>query len=144
LDDDANAVIALTDVRPDFDGARDAKEKMSRWVGQEPRFHPHAAQYDFEAWLLPFWEEIKRITGCTRSSPGNNPERVNHTHPPVERIRDAFRTGTRTKGRHSYSKTRDAKRILEGKDLTIAANRCVELKAFLNTILTFCGAPPLS
>ncbi len=48
----ADYVIALTDVYtgtnpPDFENAADAKAKMRSWVGNEPRFHPHAAQYDF-------------------------------------------------------------------------------------------------
>ncbi|HLO84959.1 MAG TPA: hypothetical protein VK203_08095 [Nostocaceae cyanobacterium] len=36
----------------------------------------------------------------------------------------------------SYSKTRDAKKILQGQDLMIAVNACPELKAFINTILS--------
>lgn len=31
--------------------AADAKQKMREWVGTEPRFFPHAACHDFEAWL---------------------------------------------------------------------------------------------
>jgi Domain of unknown function (DUF4276) len=54
----ADAVIALTDVYtgkkpPEFQDAAEAKAKMRSWVGPEPRFHPHAAQHDFEAWLPP-------------------------------------------------------------------------------------------
>ena len=54
----ADAVVALTDIytgTTDFVDATDAKAKMRRWVGGESRFHPHVAQYDFEAWLLPYW-----------------------------------------------------------------------------------------
>jgi hypothetical protein len=41
-------VIALTDVYtgtqpPEFLDATDAKRKMRQWVGEDPRFHPHAA-----------------------------------------------------------------------------------------------------
>jgi hypothetical protein len=36
-------------------------------------------------------------------------------------------------------KPRDARRVLEGKDLAVAAAQCGELKAFLNTILSLCG-----
>jgi hypothetical protein len=53
----SDAVIALTDVytgTKDFLDASDAKEKMREWVGVEDRFYPHAAQYDCEAWLLPY------------------------------------------------------------------------------------------
>lgn len=67
----ADHVIALTDVYtgtkpPDFQDAADAKAKMRQWVGTEPRFHPHAAQYDFEAWLLPYWPTIQNWRATTR------------------------------------------------------------------------------
>jgi hypothetical protein len=68
------------------------------------------------------------------------PESVNHNRPPSHHIREIFRIG---KCRDDYSKPRDASRILCGKDLTIAANKCPELKAFLNTILTLSGVAPL-
>ncbi len=66
----ADAVIALTDVYTgthDFVDAQDAKDKMRQWVGEESRFHPHAAQHDFEAWLLPYWSKIKKITGSNHT-----------------------------------------------------------------------------
>jgi hypothetical protein len=144
LNDGANYVIAVSDVNPNFISAADAKEKMRLWVGGEPRFHPHAAQHDFEAWLLPYWDEIKKITGCSRNAPLGNPELVNHHSPPSEKLREAFRTGANTKNRRSYVKTRDAKRILDGKDLIVAAKQCRELRALLDTILTLCGASPIS
>lgn len=60
-----DAVIALTDVYTnknlttrDFTDAADAKLKMREWVGDNPKFYPHAAQHDFEAWLLPYWATI--------------------------------------------------------------------------------------
>jgi hypothetical protein len=137
------AVIALTDVYTgthDFSDAADAKEKMRTWVGNNDRFHPHAAQHDFEAWLLPFWSEIQALAGHNKSAPSGRPETVNHSRPPSYHIREIFRIGTR---RDDYSKPRDANRILRGKDLTVAANQCPELKAFLNTILTLSGAEPL-
>lgn len=138
----ADAVIALTDVYtgtnpPDFHDAADARKKMRRWVGPNDRFHPHAAQHDFEAWLLPYWKEIQKLAGHNRPVPGANPEQVNHNNTPSKRIKEAFRTGNRGK---AYVKTRDAGRILQGKDLLIAAKACPELKAFLNTILSICGA----
>jgi hypothetical protein len=37
----------------------------------------------------------------------------------------------------------DAARILRGKDLTEAANKCPDLKAFLNTILKLSGSGQL-
>jgi hypothetical protein len=138
----SDAVIALTDVYTgtnDFVDATDAKTKMRNWVGQEPRFHPHAAQHDFEAWLLPYWEDIQRIAGHNRNAPAGHPENVNHTRPPSFHIREIFRNGTRG----SYSKPRDANQILKGKNLAVAAAQCPELKAFLNTILTISGGAPL-
>lgn len=139
----SDAVIALTDVytgTDDFVDASDAKRKMQAWVGNSSKFHPHAAQYDFEAWLLPFWSDIQTLAGHNKSAPPGPPENVNHNRPPSYHIREIFRAGT---CRDDYSKPRDAARILRGKDLAVSANRCPELKAFLNTILTLSGAEPL-
>jgi hypothetical protein len=138
----ADAVIALTDVytgSQDFDTAADAKQKMRQWVGPNPAFYPHAAQYDFEAWLLPYWSTIQQIAGHNRTAPSGAPEFVNHNHPPSHYIEEIFRLGKQ----RAYSKRRDASRILTGKDLGIAAAACPELRAFLNTILTLSGGEPL-
>jgi hypothetical protein len=135
----ADAVIALTDVytgSDDFADAADAKHKMREWVGPNGKFHAHAAQYDFEAWLLPFWTEIQRLAGHGRGAPPGPPESVNHNRPPSYHIKEIFRIGA--SGRH-YSKARDAARILQGKDLAVAAKQCPELKALLNTILALVG-----
>ncbi len=140
----SDAVIALTDVYTgttrEFVDAADARRKMQAWVGNNERFHPHAAQYEFEAWLLPFWSDIQVRAGHNRGAPSGPPETVNHSRPPSHHIREIFRIGT---CRDAYSKSRDANRILRGKDLTEAANKCPELKAFLNTILTLSGGEPL-
>lgn len=77
----ADAVIALTDVYTgtrEFKDAEDTKKKMRDWVGNEPRFYPHAAQHDFEAWLLPFWSDIQHLAGSTTAKPGVHPELINH------------------------------------------------------------------
>ncbi len=137
----ADHVIALTDVYtgtnpPDFIDAHDAKNKMIQWVGTDSRFHPHAAQYDFEAWLLPYWPTIQRLAKHNRAAPGGNPETVNHHNPPAYRIKEIFESG---KCRDSYVKPRDAGRILRENDLSTAINECSELKAFINTILSICG-----
>lgn len=137
-----DAVVALTDVytgNSDFSDARDAKAKMREWVGREPRFHPHAAQHDFEAWLIPYWTEIQELSGSTRAKPAGNPELLNHNRPPAQRLSEVFHAGKK----RSYSKTRDAARILRGKDLAIAAAECAELKALLNTLLSLCGGEPM-
>jgi hypothetical protein len=139
----ADAVIALTDVYTgtgEFADAADAKTKMRNWVGGTQNFYPHAAQYDFEAWLLPYWPKIQALAGTNRNPPSGQPESVNHNKPPSKYIMEAFRSGT---SRNYYSKPRDANRILDGADLAIAASRCVELKAFLNTILTLSGGAVL-
>lgn len=139
----ADAVIALTDVYTgthDFLDAGDAKAKMRNWVGPNIKFHPHAAQHDFEAWLLPYWSEIQKVAGSDRKAPTGLPELVNHLHPPSHHIKEIFKIGT---CRRDYSKVRDANRILQGQDLSEAAVKCPELKAFLNTILTLSGGQPI-
>jgi hypothetical protein len=142
----ADVVIAITDVYtgsqpPEFEDAADAKLKMRTWVGKEPRFHPHVAQHDFEAWLLPYWETIQKLAGSNRASPGLHPELVNHQNPPAARIKEVFRNGSRGRG---YVKPRDADRILRGQDLLVSANKCPELKAMLNAILDLCGGEPIA
>lgn len=137
----ADHVIALTDVYtgsrpPDFTDALEAKNKMRRWVGAEPRFHPHAAQYDFEAWLLPYWPTIQKLAGHNQAAPGMNPEKINHENPPAHRIKAIFEAG---QCRDSYVKPRDAGRILRDNDLSVSIAQCSELKAFLNTIISICS-----
>jgi hypothetical protein len=137
-----DAVIALTDVYtgttpPEFMDASDAKRKMRHWVGPEPRFHPHAAQHDFEAWLLPYWPAIQKLAGSDRPRPTADPENVNHGKPPARHLAEMFSTGSR---KRRYAKTRDARAILRGQDLAVSAARCPELKAFLDAILHLAGA----
>ena len=134
-------VIALTDVYTgmtpgDFLDAADAKSKMRQWVGNEPKFHPHAAQYDFEAWLLPYWSRIQQLAGHNRTRPSGSPEQVNHTNPPSYHIREIFRNGS---CRDDYVKPRDAGRILREQDLSLAINQCSELKALIGSILRVCN-----
>lgn len=137
----ANYVIALTDVYtgtnpPDFQDAADAKAKLRIWVGDEPRFHPHAAQHDFEAWLLPYWQTIQRLAGHNKLAPAGQPETVNHQNPPSYRLKEIFEIG---RCRDSYVKPRDAGRILRENELSVAIYQCAELKAFINTILSVSG-----
>ena len=142
-DPDADHVIALTDVYTgsnDFQNAEDAKQKMRSWVGPNEHFHTHVAQYDFEAWLLPYWPAIQELARHNRTAPAGRPESINHNHPPSHHIKAIFRTG---KGPRHYTKTRDAGRILQGKDLSVAAAACPELRAFLNTILTLSNSDPI-
>ncbi|HBT78083.1 MAG TPA: hypothetical protein DEB39_14435 [Planctomycetaceae bacterium] len=137
------AVIALTDVYTgsnDFETAEDAKQKMRTWVGEERRFYPHAAQYEFEAWLLPYWEQIKTLAKTDKTKPSGKPEDVNHGKPPSKHIAEAYRTGQRNE---VYDKVLDAPRVLKDQDLTIAVEACPELKAFVNTILALCDGEPI-
>lgn len=142
----ADHAIALTDVYtgsrpPDFIDAADAKRKMRQWVNNNPRFHPHAAQYDFEAWLLPYWGTIQRLAGHNQAAPAGNPETVNHDNPPAHRIKAMFEAG---QCRDSYVKPRDAGRILRENDLSVAIAQCAELKALVNTIISLCGGEKFS
>lgn len=137
--DPPDAIVALTDVYTgtnDFVDAADAKAKMRQWVGGENRFHPHVAQYEFEAWLLPYWADIQRLARHNRGAPPGGPESVNHMRPPSSHIEAMFAIGN---CRKHYSKPRDANRILTGKNLAVAAGQCPELKAFLNTLIGLSG-----
>jgi Domain of unknown function (DUF4276) len=142
LDQQYDAVIALTDVYtgtvpPEFKNAADAKKKMRRWVPAEPRFHPHAAQFEFEAWLLPYWNTIQRLSGTSRTPLSATPETINHDKPPSKHLAEVFLSGRR----RAYVKTRDGAAILRGQDLDVSANACPELRAFLDTILRESAAP---
>ena len=132
----ADHVIALADVYPDHTDAAEAKSSMRQSVKNPVRFHAHAAQYEFEAWLLPYWPRIQTLANHDQSAPGSEPEQVNHHNPPSNRIKDILRRG---RGRYDYVKPRDASRILRGQDLSIAVGRCPELKSLVNTILGICG-----
>lgn len=129
-DPEVVCVVGLIDVYPTFPSAQKAKEFLRGAAGPEKRFHAHAAQFDVEAWLLPFWDEICQKLKVKRQPPGGNPEEVNLEHPPSRHLAELYRLAKR-----SYDKPRDARAILQGRDLKVAANRCPEFKAFLNTLL---------
>ena len=134
-----DAIIALTDVYTgtnDFKDAADAKAKMREWVGNNPNFYPHAAQHDFEAWLLPYWSKIQNLAKHNKSVPGGSPEQVNHGNSPAYRIKEIFELGKK----RSYNKHRDGSAILKDQDLMVSINQCPELKSFINTILELCKA----
>ena len=137
-------MIALTDVYTgtnDFRDAADAKTKMSAWVENKQQFFAHAAQHDFEAWLLPYWSTIQQMAGHNKTVPTGVPESVNHGNSPSKRVSEIFRLGKK----RDYIKTRDATKILskKGNDLSIAINACPELKAFVNTIITLSEGEPI-
>jgi Domain of unknown function (DUF4276) len=136
----SDAVITLTDVYtgsnpPKFKDAEDAKKNLQDWVGDEARFYPHVALHDFEAWLLPYWEKIKKLTGSNSKGPKTQPEKVNHGKSPAYWLKEVFETGKRSR---SYSKVLDAGRIFEGEDLGVAIEACPELKAFVERIIGLC------
>lgn len=138
-------VIALTDVYTgsdptEFLDAADARQKMNAWVGGNPRFHPHAAQYEFEAWLIPYWSRIQNLARSTQKQPAARPEAINHGNPPSRLLKGVFETGS---VRLSYQKIQRASAILRDQDLAVAAAACPELKSMLNTILTLSGGEPL-
>jgi len=132
-----DAVIALTDVytgTKDFQDATDAKEKMMKWVGSNPKFYPHTALHDFEAWLLPYWETIRSLAKHNRSAPSGSPETVNHQKPPSYWIKEIFESGRQS----SYDKPIHGAKILKKNELMIAIQACPELKAFVNQIIALC------
>jgi len=136
------AVVALIDVFPDYASAGAAKADLTEKAGNATGFHAHAAQYDVEAWLLPFWGDVCRRVGVTRKAPGNNPEQVDQNMPPSYHLKELYRSA-RPKPR-KYVKTTEMYAILRNKDLLTIANQCVEFKAFINTLLTLSGLTPLS
>lgn len=135
------AVVGLIDVFPNFQDAAQAKAHLAESAGHHPNFYAHAAQFDVEAWLLPYWDNICQRLGVRQAPPGGDPEAVNHVSPPAYRLRDLYR---RAKPRpRKYVKTTEMFDILQGKDLTVAANKCPEFKALLNTLLTLSDLEPL-
>jgi hypothetical protein len=100
--------------------------------------NPKRVETSLDAWELATF--CRYHAGHKKAAPPGQPESVNHNKPPSYHICEIFRVGS---CRDDYSKPRDAGRILRGKDLTVAANRCPELKAFLNANLTLSDADPL-
>ena len=129
-DNRVTAVIGLLDVYPNFASAAEVKELMRRAVGDDERFYAHAAQFDVEAWLIPYWEFICHRIGVPRSRPGSNPEQVNNTNPPSKRLGALYQIAKR-----KYKKPIEMNAILERQDLTLAARECRELRLLLNTLL---------
>jgi hypothetical protein len=128
------AVVGLIDVYPDFDSADDAKRFLRKAVGDdESRFYAHAAQYDVEAWLLPYWDSICKRLKVQRAKPGANPEDVDLERPPSKRLDELYRIA---KPPCKYVKPIEMAAILRKQDLTVAAAQCPELKSLLNTLLT--------
>jgi hypothetical protein len=136
------AVVGLLDVFPRFEHANAAKSflvEAARRAGVTRGFYAHAAQYDVEAWLLPYWDDICRRIGIRQGQPASNPEEVNGINPPAHRLRELYRRAKR-----DYTKTTEMPILLADKDLTIAANACPEFKSLLNTLLDLSNLPHLA
>lgn len=131
-DSKVTSVVGLIDVYPDFASADEAKKSLRKAVGDEPRFYAHAAQYDVEAWLLPYWDIICQRLGVRKAKPGIYPEQVNLERPPSKHLNELYRTA---KPPRKYIKPIEMATILRDQDLTVAANQCPELKSLLNTLL---------
>jgi len=129
-------VVGLIDVYPDFTSAAEAKQFLRNAVGDEPRFYAHAAQYDVEAWLFPYWDFICKRVGVQRTKPSANPEEVNLMHPPSRHLDELYRIA---KPPRKYVKPIEMATILRDQDLIIAAGQCPELKSLLNTLLDLAG-----
>jgi hypothetical protein len=108
---------------------------MMIWVDKNPKFYPHTALHDFEAWLLPYRTTIQKLAKHNRSATSGSPETVNHQKPPSYWIKEIFSSGKREK---DYNKVIDEMAILEKNDLMIAIKYCPELKAFVNRIISLC------
>lgn len=135
------AVVALLDVYPDFKHANEAKRFLLNAARSADSFYAHAAQYDVEAWLLPFWDDICKRIGVKQKSPGHNPEQVNRTKPPSYHLKELYK---RAKPPRKYSKTLEMPAILKNKDLAKSADACPELKKLLNTLLKLSNLPLLT
>jgi len=138
------AVVGLIDVFPQFKHADAAAAKSflleaAHGAGVTHGFYAHAAQYDVEAWLLPYWDDICQRINVRQGPPRGNPEQVNAVKPPAYHLRELYR-----RARREYTKTTEMLAILAGKDLTVAANACPELKGLLNTLLMLSNLPLLS
>lgn len=134
---DVTAVVGLIDVFPKFKDAAAAKQWLGEATGNNPYFYAHAAQYDVEAWLLPYWNDICRRLKLDKRSPGAQPEYVNSQKPPAYHLDELYRQA-KPRAR-KYNKPIEMRDILRGKDLTVAADACPEFKSFLNTLLTLNG-----
>ena len=135
----AQAVVGLIDVYPNFQSAADAKTSLTR-AADDARFIPHAAQYDVEAWLLPYWSDICQRISVRQQRPGAHPEEINGQKPPAYHLRELYQ---RARPHRKYNKVIEMDQLLEGKDLTLSAAACPEFKALLNTLLTLSGLTPL-
>ena len=134
---DVLGVVALADVYPCYTSAEEVKEALRRCVEGSPhqdRFHAHAAQFEVEAWLLPFWEDIAKRLEVKAKPPGAKPEEVDSEKPPSRHLKELF-----ARAREKYEKPIDAAKILNGR-IEKAAEHCPQLKSLLETLCRLCDA----
>ncbi len=139
--EDVIGVVALIDVYPNHEDAEEAKQALytiAKVGKSEARFRAHAALWELEAWLLPFWEEIADWLRVPAKRPGPHPEQINGQSPPSKRLKELFQRAGR-----EYNKVADAHKWLTAARLERAAKVCPQLKAFLNSLLEFAGAKTL-
>jgi len=132
-------VIVLTDQysgtpAKNFESPEIARRELRKLVGNRSNVHVHVAAHDFEAWLIPLWDEIASSIGSKKQAPSGSPEKLNNQNPPSKRIAELFRSAGR-----KYIKTRDAKKYLEKHGLKKSVDACPELKAMVDTILALCA-----
>jgi len=140
--DDVVGVVALSDVHPYYKNAKETKDALRRCAGsadKNPNFRAHAAQFEVEAWILPFWDEIAKHLSVNAASPGANPEQVNGQKPPSHHFKELYRRAKR-----EFDKVLDGPRWLKSERLASAAGHCPELKSFLNSLLELAGADKLT
>ena len=135
----ADRVVGLIDVYPDFRNATEAKAALTT-AANDSRFIAHAAQFDVEAWLLPYWDDICHRIRVSQKRPAAHPESVNSQNPPAYRLKALYRKAEPSR---KYDKVIEMYQIMQGKDLTVSANDCPEFKAFLNTLLILGNLTPL-
>jgi len=138
---DIIGVVALSDVYPHYKNAKETKDALRTHAGstsENPNFRAHAAQFEVEAWILPFWNEIAKQLNVSAASPGANPEQVNGQKPPSHHIKELFRRAKR-----EYDKILDGPRWLTADCIRRSADACPELKSFLNSLLDLAGAATL-
>jgi len=141
---DVLGVIGLTDVYGVFESGVQAKEALREAVAgcnHVEKFWGHVAQFELEAWIMPFWDDIAKSIGVKAKKPGEKPEEINHEKPPSKHLKELFRRAKQP--RRNYDKVRHAWQWLTAKNLQTAAESCPELRAFLNSILKLAGAEPL-
>lgn len=133
---DVLGVVAIIDVkcssRTPFEDSAAAIKFLSAGLENEPRYRAHAAQYEVEAWLLPFWDSVCKKLKQKMQAPGANPEQVDHDKPPSHHLKQLYRKADR-----HYDKTRDGPAIAKGKDIEVAAAKCPNLKKLLDSIWFF-------